>query len=56
MRTAWDGETLGEIPVKNTNVWVEGSCECAIPDGVQAIYLVYRGGGSPQLRGFEFVC
>lgn len=56
VRTAWDGETLGEIPVSNTNVWWEGSCECAIPDGVQSIYLVYRGGGMPQLRGFGFIC
>ena len=55
VRTAWDGETLGEIPVQNTNVWVENGCEAAIPDGVQAIYLVYRGGGNPQLRCFSFV-
>ena len=61
VRTAWDGETLGEIPVQNVNVWTESSCEVAIPDGVQAIYFVYRGHGSPEgagpdLKGFAFIC
>ena len=56
VRTAWDGESLGEIRVNNTNVWTEGCCECVIPDGVQSIYIVYRGGGTPQLRGFGFIC
>ena len=60
VRTAWDGETLGEIPVSNVNVWTEGSCQAAIPDGVQAIYFVYRGHGSPEgagpdLKGFSFL-
>ena len=56
VRTAWDGETLGEIPVVGYNVWTENGCECRIPDGVNAIYLVFRGTGTPQLRGFELVC
>lgn len=61
VRTAWDGETLGEIPVQNVNVWTESSCEVAIPDGVQAIYFVYRGNGNPDgagpdLKGFSFIC
>jgi hypothetical protein len=56
VRTAWDGETLGEIPVVGYNVWTENGCECQIPDGVNAIYLVFRGTGTPQLRGFELVC
>ena len=55
VRTAWDGETLGEIPVQGYNIWTENGCDAAIPDGVQAIYLVYRGGGGPQLRCFTFV-
>ena len=55
VRTAWDGETLGEIPVENYNIWTENGCDAAIPDGVQAIYLVYRGSGSPALKGFSFV-
>jgi hypothetical protein len=56
VRTAWDGETLGEIPVQNYNVWTENGCDAAIPDGVQAIYLVYRGSGTPALKCFRFVC
>ncbi len=60
VRTAWDGETLGEIPVQNVNIWTESRCNAAIPDGVQAIYLVYRGHGSPEgagpdLKGFSFL-
>ena len=56
VRTAWDGETLGEIPVVGYDIWTENKCECVIPDGVQSIYLVYRGSGTPQLRGFGFIC
>lgn len=26
-----------------------------IPDGVNALYLVYRGGGNPQLRCITFI-
>ena len=50
IRAAWNGEKLGEIPVRNTNVWTEGGCDVAFPDGVQALYLVYRGSGTPALR------
>ena len=50
VRTAWDGEPLGEIPVGFSNVWQESRCDAAIPDGVQAIYLVYRGSGPAGLR------
>ena len=56
VRTAWDGETLGEIPVVGYDIWTENKCECVIPDGVHSIYLVYRGSGTPQLRGFGFIC
>ena len=52
VRTAWDGETLGEIPVNYSNVWQESRCDAAIPDGVHAIYLVYRGSGPAGLRCF----
>ena len=52
VRTAWDGEVLAEIPVVNSNVWEEYSAPVAVPDGVQAIYLTYRGGGNLHLRSF----
>lgn len=55
IRTTWDGTILAEIPVHNTNVWTRYSAPVAFPDGVQALYITYRGDGAPSLRSFEFV-
>ncbi len=52
VRTAWDGAVLAAIRVRNSNVWEEYKAPCEIPDGVQAIYLTYKGGGNPSLRTF----
>ena len=52
VKTAWDGPSLGEIPVGFTNVWTQYKAAIDIPDGVQAIYLEYRGRGSACLRSF----
>ena len=52
VRTAWDGPVLGSIPVRFTNLWTDYSADIAIPDGVNAIYLTYRGPGSAQLASF----
>ena len=52
VRTAWDGQVLAEIPVVNSNVWEEYGVPVKVPDGVQAIYLTYRGGGNLHLRSF----
>ena len=49
VKTAWDGETLASIPIRATNQWEKFSAEIAIPDGKQAIYLVYRGDSSPLM-------
>ena len=50
IRTAWDGPVLGEIPAISSNVWVTGSADVTVPDGVHPLYLTYRGTGTPQLR------
>ena len=56
IRLAWDGDVLGSIPVSNSNIWVQGEAEISIPDGVQSLYLTYRGTGTlVQLKSFEFV-
>ncbi len=55
VKTAWDGETLGVIPIDSSNVWEEHEAEIAVPDGIQAIWFVYRGGGSPMLKSFTLV-
>ena len=43
IRTAWDGETLGSIPIAASNQWQEFGADINIPDGVQAIFFVYHG-------------
>ena len=52
IRTAWDGPSLGSIPVEFTNVWTTYTADIAIPDGVQAFYFTYKGMGSASLASF----
>ena len=53
VRTAWDGELLGTIPVEFYNFWTERTAAVTVPDGVSALYLTFRGNGSGQLKGFR---
>lgn len=55
IRTGWDGEVLGSIQLRYTNIWTRYEAEAKIPDGVQAIYLTYRGQGTAQLKSFELI-
>lgn len=50
VKTAWDGEVLATIPLRNANVWTEFSTDVKIPDGVHALYLTFRGFNTPQLK------
>lgn len=52
VKTAWDGEVLGTIPVEFSNIWTEYAADIRIPDGVQALYFTYRGSGSASLGSF----
>lgn len=52
VRTSWNGEVLAKIKVVNSNVWEEYVVPVQIPDGKQAIYLTYRGGGNASLLSF----
>ncbi|HZK35186.1 MAG TPA: family 43 glycosylhydrolase [Bacillota bacterium] len=52
IKTSWDGDSLGTIPVEFTNIWKEYSGDITIPDGVQSIYITYRGEGSAALKSF----
>lgn len=52
VKTSWDGEVLGEIPVRFSNIWTDFSGDVAIPDGVQALYFTYAGPGSAALLSF----
>jgi len=52
IKTAWDGTPLGTIKVEFSNIWREYSADIVIPDGVQTLYLTYRGNGSASLASF----
>jgi len=52
VKTAWDGEVLGTIPVVFTNIWKEYSADIKIPDGKTALYFVFAGEGIASLYSF----
>ena len=52
IRTAWDGEVVGSVPVGYANVWHDETAEVSIPDGVTALYFTFVGGGHLQFAGF----
>ncbi|MCQ2613233.1 MAG: family 43 glycosylhydrolase [Treponemataceae bacterium] len=54
VRTSYKGPVIAEIPVEYTNIWVKGSAQVAVPDGVYPLYLTFRGQGTVQLRKFFF--
>jgi len=53
VRTAWDGEVLGSIPVEPSNVWMQKTAEVSIPDGINALYFTFQGSGHLQFKSFE---
>ena len=53
MKTAWDGEAIGSVPIGYANVWHDTEAEIGIPDGVQSLYFTYRGQGHLQFAGFS---
>jgi len=52
VKTSPFGEVLGNIEITSTNIWKEFSSDISIPDGVQALYFVYRGKGTATLGSF----
>ncbi|NLO40146.1 MAG: family 43 glycosylhydrolase [Ruminiclostridium sp.] len=52
VKTAWDGEPLGTIPVISANIWTEFSADITIPDGIHTLYFTYTGSGSASLASF----
>lgn len=56
VRTALDGEVLAEIKTGNSNVWVEHTAQCDLPDGKHALYLTFNGGGdNGALKSIRFI-
>jgi hypothetical protein len=52
IKTAWNAKPIGSIPVVSSNIWKTHTADIEIPDGVQAIYITYQGGGSASLKSF----
>lgn len=52
VRTVWNGEIYGKIPVDFTNVWEYYETEVKVENGVKAIYLTFRGEGTADLLSF----
>lgn len=52
VKTSWNGDAHGRIPVDYTNVWTEYSADMVIPDGIQAFYFTYQGEGCASLASF----
>jgi len=52
VKTAWDGPVLGSIPIDSTNLWEEREADITIPDGKQAVWLVFHGTSAPSLKSF----
>ncbi len=48
-----DGEAVGSIPIRGSNEWKKWQGSVPLPDGVQALYLCYKGQGSASLLSFE---
>jgi len=55
IKTSWDGEPLGRIEIESSNIWKEFSACFSIPDGIQALYFVYRGSGIATLGSFTLL-
>ena len=49
VRTRWDGPALAAIPLADTNEWHAFTAPVPLPDGVQSLYLTYRGVGYTSL-------
>lgn len=52
VKNAWDGDVLSTLKVEYSNVWEEYTAPLKLPNGKQAIYLTYRGGGNASLLSF----
>lgn len=53
VKTSWDGDVLGTIPIGFSNIWQATSGEVNLPDGISALYFTYRGSGHTSFLSFE---
>lgn len=55
IRTSWNGEVLGVIPIRFSNVWKEYFAEIKLPEGIQPLYFTYKGSGSVHFGSFTLI-
>lgn len=55
VRTAWDGPAIGKAVIDFSNVWESYDADVNMPDGVNALYLVFKGNGRCSLRSIELI-
>jgi hypothetical protein len=52
VKTKWDGEPLAQIKIEYSNIWVEYSSDINIPDGINALYFIYKGSLYASMASF----
>lgn len=52
VRTKWEEEAIGAIPLQTSNEWLTSSAAMEVPDGVQALYFTFVGEGHLQFQSF----
>jgi len=52
VKTKWDGESLACIKIGYSDFWTEFSSDINLPDGVHALYFIYKGTGGATLGSF----
>jgi len=55
VKTKWDGESLACIKIEYSNIWVEYSSDINLPDGIHALYFIYKGNGYAAMASFELI-
>lgn len=55
IRTELDGPVLGTVSMEYSDVWETYKTDCAIPDGVHALYLTFTGNGGGHLLNVKFL-
>jgi arabinoxylan arabinofuranohydrolase len=52
VKTKWDGEALACIKIDSSNIWAEFSSDINLPDGIHALYFIYKGTGCATMASF----
>ena len=55
IRTELDGPVLGTVSMEYSDIWECYKADCAIPDGVHALYITFTGNGGGHLLSVKFL-